>query len=158
MKINMIAAVGKNLELGKDNKLIWHLKEDLKYFKEMTTDKTVVMGENTFYSIGKALPNRKNIVLSFDKKDIPGVIVINDYKKVFDIEEEIFIIGGASIYKLFLPFADTLYLTEIDKEEEKADCYFPNFDKNKYKKEIIKTSEDKGIKYSFVCYKKRRNI
>lgn len=154
MKINIIAAVGKKLELGKDNKLIWPLKEDLKYFKEMTTNKTVVMGEKTFYSIGKALPNRKNIVLSFDKKDIPGVIVLNDYKKVFDLEEEVFIIGGASIYKLFLPLADTLYLTEIDKEEKKADCYFPGFDKDKYKKEIIKTGEDKGIKYSFTCYTK----
>ena len=79
MKINIIAAVGKNLELGKNNRLIWPIKEDLKYFKDKTINKTVVMGENTYFSIGKPLPNRKNIVLSYDK-NIKDVLVINDYK------------------------------------------------------------------------------
>ena len=103
MIINIIAAVGKNLELGKNNRLIWSIKEDLKYFKEKTTGKVVVMGENTYNSIGKALPIRNNIVLSYDKKQIKDVTVINDYKEVFCLDEkEIFIIGGASIYKLFI--------------------------------------------------------
>ena len=155
MKINIIAAVGKNLELGKNNKLIWPIKEDLKYFKEKTINKTVVMGENTFYSIGKPLPNRKNIVLSFTKKEIPKVLVFNNYEDVLNLQEdEIFIIGGASIYKLFLPYADSIYLTEIDKEEKEADCYFPNFDKSNYQKEIIKKSKSNELEYKFVCYKK----
>ncbi len=103
MKINIIAAVGRNLELGKDNKLIWHIDEDLKYFKEMTIGKTVVMGENTYYSIGKALPCRDNVVLSFNRKNIPGVLVLNNYKDVFKLNcDEVFIIGGASIYDTFL--------------------------------------------------------
>ena len=122
MKINIIAAVGKNLELGKDNKLIWHISEDLKYFKEMTMGKTVVMGENTYHSIGKALPGRNNVVLSFDKKDIPGVLVLNNYNDVFKLDyDEVFIIGGAPIYELFLPYSDNLYLTEIDEEESSCD-------------------------------------
>ena len=156
MIINIIAAVGKNLELGKDNKLIWPIKEDLIYFKEKTLNKTVVMGENTYNSIGKPLPNRNNIVLSYDKKEIKDVIVINNYKDIFNLnEKEIFIIGGESIYKLFLPYADNLYLTEIEKEEKNADTYFPKFDKNHYKKEIIKEVNEE-IKYSFVLYKKRK--
>lgn len=157
MKINIIAAVGKNLELGKNNKLIWPIKEDLKYFKEKTMGKTVVMGENTFYSIGRPLPGRNNIVLSFEKLDISGVTVLNDYKEVFDLkEDEIFIIGGESIYKLFIPYVDNIYLTEIDKEDKGADSYFPKFDKSEYKKEVIKSSKENDIDYSFVCYKKVR--
>lgn len=156
MKINIIAAVGRNLELGKDNKLIWHIDEDLKYFKKMTMGKTVVMGENTYYSIGKALPGRDNVVLSFNKKNIPGVKVLNDYKDVFKLDcDEIFIIGGASIYKLFLPYANNLYLTEIDMEDKNADCYFPSFDKTKYVKEIIGANTKDDINYSFVCYKRK---
>lgn len=156
MKINIIAAVGRNLELGKDNKLIWHISEDLKYFREMTMGKTVVMGENTYYSIGKALPGRDNVVLSFDKKDIPGVLVLNNYKDVFKLNcDEIFIIGGASIYELFLPYGDNLYLTEIDEEESSCDCYFPFFDKSLYDKTIIREGKSLGIKYLFVCYKRK---
>lgn len=156
MIINIIAAVGKNLELGKNNRLIWPIKEDLKYFKEKTTGKTVVMGENTYNSIGKALPNRNNIVLSYDKKKIKDVTVINDYNEVFCLDEkEIFIIGGASIYRLFLPYAKSLYLTEIDMEDKDADCYFPSFDKTKYVKEIIGVNTKDDINYSFVCYRRK---
>lgn len=159
MKINIIAAVGKNLELGKDNKLIWHISEDLKYFKEMTMGKTVVMGENTYHSIGKALPGRNNVVLSFDKKDIPGVLVLNNYNDVFKLDyDEVFIIGGASIYELFLPYSDNLYLTEIDEEESSCDCYFPSFDKSLYDKTIIREGKSLDIKYLFVCYKRKEKM
>ena len=155
MKISIIAAVGKNLELGKNNKLIWNLKEDLKYFKEMTMGKTVVMGEKTYYSIGKALPGRKNIVLSFDDINLNDAKVCNNYMEIFSlVEEEIFVIGGASIYKLFLPYADKLYLTEIDDEDSSADCYFPVFNKDSYEKKVIKKECENDINYSFVCYEK----
>ena len=156
MTINIIAAIGKNLELGKNNKLIWFIKEDLKYFKDKTLGKTVVMGENTYNSIGKPLSNRKNIVLSYEEKQIKDVVVINDYKDIFKLsDEEIFIIGGASVYKLFLPYAENLYLTEIEEEDNDADCYFPVFDKSLYDKEIIKTVRTVDICYSFVCYKRK---
>lgn len=159
MKINIIASVGKNLELGKDNKLIWHISEDLKYFKEMTMGKTVVMGENTYHSIGKALPGRNNVVLSFDKKDIPGVLVLNNYNDVFKLDyDEVFIIGGAPIYELFLPYSDNLYLTEIDEEESSCDCYFPSFDKSLYDKTIIREGKSLDIKYLFVCYKRKEKM
>ena len=153
--INIIAAVGKNLELGKDNKLIWHIPEDLRYFKEMTTNKTIVMGRKTYESIGKPLPNRKNIVLTRQNIKIDNVEVINDIEQVFDINDDIFIIGGETIYKLFLPYADHLYLTEIEDERE-ADSYFPSFDKQKYKKEIIKKDKYNNIDYSFVVYNKTK--
>ena len=153
--INIIAAVGKNLELGKDNNLIWHIPGDLKYFKNLTEGHTVVMGRRTFESIGKALPNRKNIVIShgdiFDK----DIIVISNYKKVLDLDEDVFIIGGKSIYELFIPYADNLYLTEIDAEYEYADTYFPFFEKDLYDKEIIKDENYNNINYSFVRYRKK---
>lgn len=156
MIINIIAAVGKNLELGKDNKLIWHIKEDLIYFKEKTIGKTVVMGKNTFHSIEKALPGRNNIVITSQNIDIDDIKVLHDYKEVFSLEEnEIYIIGGESIYKLFLPYANNLYLTEIEEEEPLADSYFPKFDKKKYNKEIIKESKSNNLNYKFVRYKKR---
>ena len=129
--INLIAAVGKNLELGKDNKLVWHIPEDLKYFKEITTGKTVVMGRKTYESIGKALPNRNNIVLSRNNIRLDDVTVINNYKEVLNISDNVFIIGGASIYKLFLPYADNIYLTEIEDTSE-CDSYFPLFDKESF--------------------------
>ena len=152
--INIIAAVGKNLELGKDNKLIFAIPEDLKYFKEVTTGKTVVMGYNTYKSIGKALPERKNIVLT--KKDIilDNVFVCNDYEDILSLKEEVFVIGGEQIYKLFLPYADNLYLTEIDKTEE-ADTFFPEFDKSLYDKETIKENSYNNLNYKFVIYKRR---
>lgn len=156
MIINIIAAVGKNLELGKDNKLIWPIKEDLIYFKEKTMGKAVVMGKNTFYSIGKALPKRNNIVLTSGDIDVDDIKILHDYKDVFSLEdEEIFIIGGETIYRLFLPYADNLYLTEIEKEEKEADSYFPYFDKELYNRELIKDSNNNELKYSFVRYRKR---
>lgn len=151
--ISIIAAVGKNLELGYNNKLIWDIKEDLKYFKETTMGKTVVMGENTFRSIGRILPGRRNIILSLDKIDISGGEVFNDYKKVLSLSDDVFIIGGASIYKLFLPYADKLYLTLIN-DSAVCDCYFPSFDESLYKKIVIGKNKSNSIEYTFVCYER----
>lgn len=156
MIVNIIAAVGKNLELGKDNKLIWNIKEDLKYFKEKTLGKTVVMGDNTYYSIGRLLPGRDNVILSLNDIEVDGALVLNDYKKVFSLDvDEVFIIGGSVIYNLFLPYADNIYLTEIEDEDSSADVYFPKFDTSLYDKEIIKKSKNEELEYSFVRYGKR---
>lgn len=153
--INIIAAVGKNLELGKNNDLIWHLPNDLKYFKNLTLGKTVVMGRNTYNSIGKALSDRKNIVLTKQNIDIKDCIVMHDYNDILTMNDEIFIIGGESIYKIFITHADNLYLTEIDAECFDADTYFPSFDKSLYDKEIIRNEEYNNLNYSYVRYRKK---
>lgn len=157
--LSLIAAIGKNNELGLNNKLIWHLPEDLLYFKEKTLNKTIIMGRLTFESLPGVLPKRKHIVLTKNKeykKD--GVIIYNDISECLDyIEssgEECFIIGGYHIYKEFLKYVNTLYLTEIDESFE-ADTYFPKFNKKLYNKTIIKESSHNGINYKFVKYEKQ---
>ena len=119
--LTIIAAIGKNNELGYKNDLIWHLPDDLKFFKEKTTGKTIVMGYNTFLSLPKLLPNRKHIVLSTDKLDIKDVTSFTNLdeliKFIKEIDEEVFIIGGASIYKQFINLVDKMYLTEVESED-----------------------------------------
>lgn len=158
MKFKMIAAIGQNLELGKNNDLIWSLPGDLKFFKEVTTGHTVLMGKNTFYSLPKVLPNRKNIVITdeyIDNQEIEQYNSLEEfYDKYQDSDEVVFIIGGGMMYRQFVDIADELYLTEIDASDDEAETYFPSFDKNNYEKEIIRSNEDNGIKYTHVVYKK----
>lgn len=159
MKIAMIASVGKNLELGKNNKLIFNLKDDLKYFKKMTLGKVVVMGKNTFLSLPGILKDRKNIVISktlnINNQDIEIYSSIEEFlKKYENYQDEIFIIGGASIYKQFLYLASKLYLTEVNSEAS-ADTYFPSFDKSLYQKEIIGTNKENGIEYTYTLYRRK---
>lgn len=158
MSFSIIAAIGKNNELGKDNNLIWHLPGDLKFFKETTTGKTIIMGRRTFESLPRLLPNRHHIVISKSNSFPKEVSVysniddlLRDYK---DTSEEIFVIGGASIYKAFLDLSNKLYLTEIDAECDNADAYFPSFDKSLYDREELLENEDEGIKYKHVLYRK----
>ena len=124
--ISIIAAVGKNNALGRGNDLIWHIKEDLKNFKDLTMGKYIVMGKNTYKSLPRHLEGRKYIVLSSSLDNIDDGMLFKDFNKLLEfvknLDEEIMIIGGASIYKLFLPYANKLYLTEIDSEEQ-ADVY-----------------------------------
>ncbi len=155
--ISIIAAIGKNNELGKDNNLIWHIKEDLLNFKNLTMNKYIVMGTNTYKSLPKKLEGRKYILLSKSIDTIDNGLVFQKLEDLLEFinnqNEEVMIIGGASIYKLFISYADKLYLTEIDEESE-ADSYFPEFDKSKYSKTIIKESVDNNIKYRFVTYER----
>lgn len=156
--ISIIAAIGKNNELGKDNNLIWHIKDDLINFKNLTMNKKIVMGASTYKSLPKKLEGRKYIILSSKLTDVSDAKIYKDFNKLLEyiksLDEEVMIIGGASIYKLFLPYADRLYLTEIDAEEKDADAYFPIFDKIKYKKSIIKEINEGNIKYKFVLYER----
>lgn len=156
--ISIIAAIGKNRELGRGNDLIWHIKEDLKNFKNLTMGKYIVMGKNTYESLPKHLEGRKYIVLSSSLSEIENGLLFNDFNKLLefikDVDEEVMIIGGARIYKLFLPFADKLYLTEIDSEK-KADVYFPDFNKEDYECNVVSTYEVDGLKYSFVIYERK---
>ena len=155
--ISLIFAMDKNNLIGNGNNLPWHYKEDLEYFKQKTLNHKVVMGENTFYSIGKVLPNRCNVVatLSPDFKH-EGVIVINDLIKYLndnlDTDEEIFIIGGAQIYKLSLPYAKRIYITHIDREY-KGDIYFPKINYEDYN--VI--SSTRSGELNFVIYEKKCN-
>ena len=153
--ISIIAAIGKNNELGKDNDLIWHIKEDLTNFKRITMGKKIVMGAKTYKSLPKKLEGREYIVLSHSLKNIENGTVFSDFDKLLNylqsLDEEVMIIGGASIYKTFLPYADKLYLTEIDASED-AQVYFPEVDYNKFKivKDVL--SQDGDLKYRFREY------
>ncbi len=126
--LSMIAAVGENLELGYKNQLLCHLPVDLKHFKEITSGHTVIMGDRTWESLPKKpLPNRRNIVVTLDNITFPDcetVHSIEDALKLIENEEEAFIMGGATMYKLFLPYAGKLYLTRIQSAFT-ADVYFP---------------------------------
>ncbi len=155
--ISIIAAVGKNNELGRGNDLIWHIKEDLKNFKDLTMGKYIVMGKSTYKSLPRHLDGRKYIVLSSSLDNIDDGMLFKDFNKLLEfvknLDEEVMIIGGASIYKLFLPYANKLYLTEIDSEEQ-ADVYFPEFNKDDYTRSVVSNSEVNGLKYSFVIYER----
>ncbi len=156
--ITLIAAVGKNNELGKNNGLIWNLPNDLKFFREKTLNKTVVMGRKTFDSIGRPLPKRKNIVISRNKnlfiENVEVYYSVEDVLNKFK-DEEIIIIGGENIYKQLIDIADKIYLTEVDARDNSADSYFPSFDKTKFKKTVISSNSDNGINYTHVLYKKK---
>lgn len=157
MSVSMIAAVGKNLELGKNNNLIWHFKEDMKFFKDTTMGHTVVMGRKTFESLPKSLPGRKNIVISSNAEyQAQGATVVTSVEEALQIadNEELFVIGGGKIYAEFLPYADKLYLTEINAECTDADTYFPQFNKSEYIKEIINYYDIDGVEFYHVVYKK----
>lgn len=170
MKIYMIAAIAKNNAIGKDNRLLWNLPEDLKHFKRTTTGHAVLMGLNTWNSLPvKPLKNRKNFVLCPEetKIDCPNDI---DVELVHNIDtflertdiEDVFIIGGASVYKLFIGKADELFLTIIDKDFE-ADAFFPEYDESKYEKyelnhiddNYMNSYETNGFNYSFWHYVKK---
>lgn len=160
--ISIIACVGKNLELGKNNDLIWHLPNDLKYFRKVTSGKTVIMGRRTFDSLPGILPKRRNIILQMpNESKIKGVEIFNDIPSIIDSiqnEDEAFIIGGASIYKQFLDYADKLYLTEVNEKCLDAEVYFPKFDKRKYYKKIVGKNADNGVEYNFVLYVRRKKV
>lgn len=160
MELKMIAAVGKNNELGKDNNLIWPIKEDLKFFKNVTIGHTVIMGANTFYSLPKVLPNRTNIVLSQEKIDVPEeVILYNDVNKFLEDyknkDEIVFVIGGGTIYRLFIDKVNEIYLTEIDAECNDATVYFPNFNKNEFNKEELSSHSENDLNYKHVLYRRK---
>ena len=151
--ITIIAACSKNRAIGKDNKLLWHLPNDLKRFKKITTGKTILMGRKTFESIGKPLPNRKNIVLS-NNKDllIEGCEVITSISEL-NLIEDIVIIGGEQIYKLFIDLADVIELTLIDKYFE-GDTFFPEIDLDKFIKDVDEPMHGDEYNYNYITYKK----
>lgn len=161
MSVNIIVAIAENNVIGKDNTLIWHLPADLKYFKQLTTGNTVIMGRKTYDSIGKPLPNRRNVVITRNKDlKIDGCDLVNSLEEALDLtktEENVFIIGGAQIYKEAMSVADKLYITEV-KQQFDGDAFFPEIKKDQWE-EILrdehKADEKNKIDYSFVTYKRR---
>ena len=132
--LTIIAAVGKNLELGKDNKLIWHFKEDMKFFRDNTINKPIVMGMNTLESLPKLLPKRTHIVLTRQNKKLdPSIMVVHSIDELLDYVEncktEVMVIGGASIYQQLIGYSNKMLLAEIDATAS-ADAYFPKFNKD----------------------------
>ncbi len=127
-KISLIVAKSINHGIGKNNQLLWHLPNDLKFFKQITSGHTVIMGRKTYESIGRPLPNRRNIVISRNLQlDPTKVETVNSIEKALQIcanETEVFIIGGAEIYKQTLPLADRIYLTNVNVQLD-ADAFFP---------------------------------
>lgn len=157
--ISIIVAIAQNNVIGKDNKLLWHVSEDLKRFKSITTNKKMIMGRKTFESLPGILPNREHIVITRDKNfkiDSDKVTIIHDLtsliEKYLKSEDEIFVIGGAEIYKQFLPYAKKLYLTKIDATFE-GDTYFPEINYDEFQTEYTSekyTDEKNGLNYTFI--------
>ena len=158
MEIVLIAAVDKNLGIGKDGKIPWDIKEDLKFFRENTENTAIIMGRATYDSIGRPLPRRKNIVMTRTIKNREGVYEVSTSKEALEeaisYSETVSIIGGEYIYKEFLPLADKLLITEIHIEVESPDAYFPTWDKSQWMEISKKDSSENGLVYSFVEYKR----
>ena len=152
---SIIAAVGKNRELGKKGDLIFHIKEDMKFFKETTSGHTVVMGTKTWQSLPKKLPNRKNIVVTSAPIEGPDECITNLEEYITNNEntpEEIFVIGGGSIYTQFINHAKRIYLAEINGEDSEADVFFPDFDKTKYQRTVLQTGTSGDLNYAMCKY------
>ena len=158
--LSTIVAIANNNVIGKDNKLIWHLPEDLKRFKQITTGKNIIMGRKTFESLGRVLPNRKHIILCNDMEmdiDNENVEILDDISKLdkyINSGEENFVIGGATIYKLLMPYVNKLYITKINHDFE-GDVYFQEIKETEWKE----ISKEKGLKndenpydYEYITY------
>ena len=158
--LSTIVAIANNNVIGKDNKLIWHLPEDLKRFKQITTGKNIIMGRKTFESLGRVLPNRKHIILCNDMEmdiDNENVEILDDISKLdkyINSDEENFVIGGATIYKLLMPYVNKLYITKINQDFE-GDVYFPEIKETECKE----ISKEKGLRndenpydYEYITY------
>ena len=158
--ISIIAAIGRNRELGKDNSLLWSLPADMKFFRSTTKGKSILMGRKTFESIGRPLPDRQNIVITRNPDyRADGVEIANSLNQALQIakSEEVFIIGGAEIYDLALPKADKLYLTQIDADFKEADTFFPEIDLSHWQessRKFYEKDEENIYKMTFTVYEK----
>jgi dihydrofolate reductase len=151
--VSIVVAAGKNNAIGKDNQLIWHLPDDLKFFKKITLGNPIIMGRSTYESVGRPLPGRRNIVLSRNKDlKIDGCEVVHSPEEALQLlkdHEHIMVVGGEAIYKLFMAHTDRIYLTRVDFSPE-ADSYFPELKTSEWK--LIEShfhDRDEKHKYSF---------
>jgi len=159
MDITLIAAIGKNRELGKNNDLIWNIPGDLKFFRKNTLGKPIVMGMNTLNSFPGLLPDRKHIVLTHRNielgKEIIIVHSIDELLQYIDLlNEEVMIIGGATLYSQMIGYANKMLLTEIDDSKD-CDVYFPEFYLDEWNREIISSHTYEDIDYKHVLYRRK---
>lgn len=163
LNISIIVAIGKDYSIGKNNDLLWRISEDLKRFKKYTTGNVVIMGRKTFESLPKgALPNRENIVITKDKDlkydNCTMAYSIEEAIEKMNTEKENFIIGGATIYKTFLPYANKLYLTKVEASFPDADTYFPEIKTNDWEEietEFVDAGERNEFAHTFVLLKRK---
>ena len=160
--LSIIVAVAKNNAIGKDNDLLCHLPEDLKRFKRLTTGHNIIMGRRTFESLGRVLPNRHHVILCNDMQmniDDQNVEILEDISmldKYINSDEENFVIGGATIYRLLMPYCKKMYITEMDKEFE-ADVYFPEISLSEWKVTDREQGPEDGendFEYEYVTYER----
>ena len=163
MDISIIVAVAKNNAIGKDNKLLWHLSEDLKRFKKLTTGHYIIMGKNTYYSLPRRpLPNRTHIVITdVQEEQIDDCIMaysIDEAIEKMNPDEENFIIGGASIYRQFLAHANRLYITWVHEDFD-ADTFFPELNEDEWtvmsKEDFMEPDESNPYPYSYMIYERK---
>ena len=163
--ITIVVAMGKNREIGVDNQLLWHLPKDLKHFKELTSGHPIIMGRKTYESIGKPLPNRTNIVIS-RKNDWfeEGILIVGSIKEALKfakkIDENVFVIGGGTIYEQTIDLADQLEITLVDATLE-ADTYFPKIDEKIWQKtqEICHEKDEKNqYDFCFQTFTKKTSV
>ena len=159
--LSIIVARAKNNVIGKENKLIWKIPDDLKRFKNLTTGHTIIMGRKTFESLGRVLPNRLHIVLTrdesytVDNENVKIIHNISELEQYISDEEEHFVIGGEMIYKLLIDKSNKLYITQLEKEFD-GDTYFPEIDESKWKTtNNVKGPEDENdFEYSYIDYER----
>ena len=165
MIVSIIAAIADNGAIGKGNDLIWYLSEDLKRFKKLTTNHTIIMGRKTFESFPiQPLPNRKNVIITRQKEySFKGCKVVHSTEEALEVcktDGEIFICGGAEIYTQFMNKADKMYLTHLHQDFD-ADTFFPEFEKGNWEivnKSEIKTDKKNGIRFSFIDYVLKQSL
>ena len=159
--LSIIVAKAKNNIIGKNNEIIWKLPTDMKRFKDLTTGHVIIMGRKTFESIGRVLPNRKHIIFSQNpdfKVEDENVEIVHSMLQIqqyIEDENENFVIGGAMIYNLLMPYVNKMYITQIDKEFE-GDAFFPRVDSEKWEEiERLPQINENGINYEFITYKRK---
>jgi dihydrofolate reductase len=159
MIVSIVVAISENNAIGKDNKLLWYMPADLRHFKDITTGHTVIMGRKTYDSVGKPLPNRRNIIITRQPIAITGCEVVNSIDAALALcsnEAEVFIVGGAEIYRQAMHLTNRIYLTIIHKEFE-ADTYFPEIKADEWKqvsKQDFEPDEKNLLPYSFITYER----
>lgn len=160
--LSIVVAKAKNNIIGKDNKLLWHLSDDLKRFRALTEGHTIIMGRKTFESLGRVLPNRKHIVFSnnpdfkVNDENVEVVHSLLQIQEYIESEEEAFVIGGAMMYNFLMPYVSKMYVTEIEKEFE-GDAFFPRIDDKKWKEISREKGPEDGennFEYNYVIYQK----
>ena len=161
--LSIIVAKAQNNIIGKNNKLLWHISEDLKRFKDLTTGHTIIMGRKTFESLGRVLPNRKHIVFTqnpdfkVNDENVKIVHSMLEIQEYIENKEENFVIGGAMIYNLLMPYVNKMYITEIHKDFE-GDTVFPKINLDIWKEVSREKGEDieqNDLEYDFVVYERK---